>query len=89
MPRQVWWKAILAIWMLQYVTRQSAPPAGNVNLAFGVWPGWEGVFPSYLVFELMLLVSMLSIFFIAETAARWILARRRKSATRSRWDRAA
>ena len=89
MPRQVWWKAMLAIWMLQDVTRQSAPPAGNVNLAFGVWPGWEGVFSSYLVFELMLLVSMLSFFFIAETVTRQILARGRKPATSLRWNRAA
>ena len=89
MPRQAWWKAMLAIWMLQEVTRRTAPPAGNVNLAFGVWPGWEGVFPSYLVFELMLLVSMLSIFFIAETVARQILARGRKPTTNLRWDRAA
>jgi hypothetical protein len=84
MPRQVWWKAMLAIWMLQVVTRQIAPPAGNVNLAFGVWPGWEGIFPSYLVFELMLLVSMLSFFFVAETITRRILARGPEPATRRR-----
>jgi len=84
MPRQVWWKAMLAIWMLQNVTRQIAPPTGNVNLAFGVWPGWEGLFPSYLVLELMLLVSMLSFFFIIETVTRRILARGQQPATRRR-----
>jgi hypothetical protein len=89
MPRQVWWKAMLAISVLQGVTRQTVPPAGNVNLAFGVWPGWESVFRSYLVFELMLLVSMLSFFFIAETVTRRILVRGRQPATRLRWNRAA
>ena len=89
MPRQVWWKAMLTIWMLQDVTRRTVPPAGNVNLAFGVWPGWEGVFPSYLVFELMLLVSMLSFLFIVEAVTRRILARGRKPATSLRWHRAA
>ncbi len=74
MPRQVWWKAVLGLWMLQDVTRQTLPPDGNVNLAFGLWPGWEHVFGSYLVFEVLMLLSMSAIFFLAETAARSLLA---------------
>lgn len=89
MPRSLWWKAVFGLMILQEVTRHVTPPASNVNLAFTVWAGWEHVFPSYLGFEVMLFVSMLSIFFVAETITRRILASRFEGATTLRWDRAA
>ncbi len=64
-PRGAWWKAALLLMGLMLVTRIVAPPAGNVNLAFRVWAGWEPRFPSYgPYFALLLSCAALTFFFV-------------------------
>jgi len=46
--------------------------AANVNIAFGVWAGWETMFPSYLWFEVITFGTMLAIFLVTETVVRRI-----------------
>ena len=55
MPRHSWWRALLAFLVLQQLCRWLTPAAANLNLAHAVWPGWETRFPSYLLYQLMLL----------------------------------
>ena len=57
MPAGVWWKALAAYLTLWAVTRALTPPQANVNLAFGVWPGWEDSFPSYPIYFATLFAS--------------------------------
>jgi hypothetical protein len=70
MPRHVWWKAILGLLLLQQASRLVTPVAANVNMAFGVWSGWERLFPSYLWFEVATFGTMLGIFFVTEMLVR-------------------
>jgi hypothetical protein len=53
-PRHSWWRALLAFLVLQEICRLVTPPATNLNLAHAVWSGWEGVFPSYRVYQVIL-----------------------------------
>jgi hypothetical protein len=71
MPRHAALVAIGLFFALQIASRALTDPATNLNLAHSVWAGWEGVFPSYPVYELMLL----SIGFASFRALEW-LARR-------------
>ncbi|MBP1686138.1 MAG: hypothetical protein H6Q33_2281 [Deltaproteobacteria bacterium] len=72
MPRHVWWKAIVGLFLLQQFSRLVTPMAANVNIAFGVWAGWETMFPSYLWFEVITFGTMLAIFLVTETVVRRI-----------------
>jgi hypothetical protein len=72
MPRHVWWKAIVGLFLLQQLSRLVTPMAANVNIAFGVWAGWETMFPSYLWFEVITFGTMLAIFRVTETVVRRI-----------------
>jgi hypothetical protein len=47
MPRHAWWQAAAVFLLLQQLTRWLSPAGANVNVAFRVWDGWEGHFPSY------------------------------------------
>jgi hypothetical protein len=84
MPEHAWWKAIVAFVALQQVTRVLTPPAANVNLAFAVWPGWEGRFASYRSYEAMLVAAGLVGFFVVERVTRRAAA----ALQRVRFDRA-
>jgi hypothetical protein len=70
MPRHVWWKAIVGLLLLQQLSRLVTPMAANVNIAFGVWAGWETMFPSYLWFEVITFGTMLAIFCVTEAVVR-------------------
>jgi len=54
-PRFAWAAATGALVVLGILTRWVTPPDANVNLAFAVWSGWEGRFPSYFWYVVMLL----------------------------------
>lgn len=49
-PRRSWLTAVAAHVGVLGLTRLLTPPKFNVNLVFGVWPGWETLFPSHLVY---------------------------------------
>ncbi len=43
-PRGSWWRAVLVLGLLVLLTRLITPAEENVNLAHGIWKGWEGTF---------------------------------------------
>lgn len=70
-PRGAWWQAALGLLLLQQLTRLVTPPAPNVNLAFAIYPGWEGAFRgSYALYTLVLLAFGLALFALEERLLR-------------------
>jgi hypothetical protein len=66
LPRHSWWRAMLAFLVLQQICRWVTLPADNINLAHGVWPGWETTFPSYFAYQVILLTIAAASFALAE-----------------------
>ncbi len=64
--RGIWWKALLALLLLQLVCRYTTSPAANVNISHDVWKGWEQTFPSYPVYLILLLGITAVIFAVVE-----------------------
>jgi hypothetical protein len=75
LPRGAWWQAMVAFVALQQLTRWTTPSNANVNVAFRVWTGWEGTFPSYPTYMAMLWAVGLATFFVVSVVARRLLAR--------------
>ncbi len=69
-PFPSWWAAALAFLLLLGVTRALTPRAANVNLAFGVAPGWESLFPSYPAYLALLVAFGALTFFLVELGLR-------------------
>ena len=69
-PRGVWWKAWLAIPLLQLICRLTTPAELNVNIAHKVWEGWEQTFPSYPLYLALLLGATAAIFVVVEQGFR-------------------
>ena len=65
-PRGIWWKAWLAIPLLQLICRFTTPPELNVNISHSVWEGWEQTFPLYSVYLALMLGITAVIFAVAE-----------------------
>lgn len=53
-----WWRSIVAISVLQFVTRLIAPPVGNINMVFKIPDGWESLFPNHFVYYLANLLAI-------------------------------
>jgi len=62
-------------WVLQQLCRFTTPPQANVNLAHAVWSGWEEVFPSTIVYQIMLLAIGAAACFAVERISRRVLDR--------------
>jgi hypothetical protein len=75
LPRGTWWKAAVASVALVLATRLLASPRGNVNVAFGVWSGWESLFPSYPIYLVMLFALFTAAWFALERTIRRMPAR--------------
>jgi hypothetical protein len=71
-PRGSAWQALAAYLALWALTRAITPESANINLAFSVWPGWEGRFPTYPIYFATLLVSGAVTFAITEALVRRI-----------------
>jgi len=69
-PRQSWWKALLALAALILLCRAVTPEKANVNVAFRVQPGWEGWFPSHGWYLVFLAAMAGACFFAAELLLR-------------------
>ena len=69
MPVNVWWKAGALFAVLQLLSHAATPAEENVNVAFRVWTGWEGVFPSYALFLAVSYPLLLAYFFTVERVA--------------------
>lgn len=76
LPRRSWLGAIGGMAVLLLVTRLITPTRDNVNLAHHVHDGWERMFPSHLVYLLLLLCASGLIFFAVEAVTRRLLKRR-------------
>lgn len=74
LPDQLWWKAWLALAVLQGLCRWLTPERANVNVAFAVYPGWERCFPSYRLYLLTLAGLFAGLFFVAECGLRRLLS---------------
>jgi len=59
--RGSWWQGTLGFLALQQLCRWVTPPDLNVNLAHGVWVGWEDAFPSYFWYMAMLIAIGLAV----------------------------
>lgn len=70
MPRGTWWRSVLALIALQQLCRWVTAPRHNVNAAFAVWAGWEGVFASYPVYWTSLVALGTATFLAAELGFR-------------------
>lgn len=68
-PESAWWKAAMSLAALLGVTRLATPAQANVNLAFRVWPGWEGLFPNHGVYLIALGALCTATFFAVERGA--------------------
>jgi len=77
LPTGTWWKAVAALIALILVCRLVTPPHANVNVAFAVYPGWEKVFPSHLVYLAVMMAQSAGYFFLCEYALRRWLAPKR------------
>ena len=73
MPEQAWWKALLALAILQQVCRWITPPKENVNVAFTVYRGMKRWFPSYRWYCLALGLAVGLYFFAAEYGLRQVV----------------
>jgi hypothetical protein len=65
-PRGTGWKASLGLLCLAGAARVLTPPDLNVNLAFGVWTGWENVIRSHLLFAGGIYLICVGVFLGAE-----------------------
>jgi hypothetical protein len=70
LPRGTWWKAALGLPVLALVARMITPRDLNVNLAFGVWVGWENVIRSHLFFGGGIYLICVAVFLGTEMALR-------------------
>lgn len=62
--------AVAGLLGLNLLSRLTTPPAENVNLAFAVWRGWEGYFPSHTVYIAVLLAASAAAFAVLTPALR-------------------
>jgi hypothetical protein len=70
LPSGVWWKALLALAVLQQLCRWLTPPEANVNVAFSVYPWMEPYFSSYPRYYVAMVVVFAPLYFLAEYALR-------------------
>jgi hypothetical protein len=70
-PRGTWWRATVALALLQALTRFVTPPALNVNLAHAIHPGWEPLFlHSYALYYVVMLAFGAGACLLGELALR-------------------
>jgi hypothetical protein len=53
-PTGLWWKVLVVLVPVCVASRLLTPPSSNVNLAHHVHPGFESVFPSYVLYGIAL-----------------------------------
>ena len=61
-PKNSWIWALIALLLLQQLSRWVTPEPFNINLAFRVHEGWENVFPTYSIYLAVLLIIASAIF---------------------------
>ncbi len=74
-PSRVWYKALLAVILLQLLTRLVADPALNINMSASVYPALQGLFDSFLVYSLFNLLSFSLTLILLESLFKKVLRR--------------
>jgi hypothetical protein len=73
LPSGTWWKAVLALITLILVCRLVTPERANVNVAFAVYAGLEKVFPSHLIYLVIMMAAAAVYFLVLELVLRrWL-----------------
>jgi hypothetical protein len=81
-PRHTFVYASAGMLALQQLCRFVTPPEANVNLAFSIYKGWEGVYPSYRVFWLAMFAQAVLVYFLVDRMFGWLLRRSAPAAAR-------
>jgi hypothetical protein len=74
-PRGTWAIASLLTAALLLFSRLVTPPDANVNLAFRVHEGWESLFPSHILYVVLMWTGSAVVFALVELGARRLLVR--------------
>ena len=77
-PKRSWAWALVTLLILQQISRWVTPESYNINLAFRVYEGWESVFPTYLVYFVVVLAFAGLLFFGFEILLNKLVARRKQ-----------
>ena len=65
--RYLWLRSFGWYLFTQLLSRLFSSPTENINLAFGVWQGWDAFFTNFITFWIFLSFSCLLLLFIANT----------------------
>jgi hypothetical protein len=74
LPRGTWWRAVLSLLGLHLASRFFTTPEFDVNMSQRVYPGWEGVFPNFLGYEVFLVLVACALFLVLELGLRRFVA---------------
>jgi len=61
-PTSAWWVASLSLLPLALLTHAASPEIRNINLAFHVEEGWEGVFPNFIIYAAVVVGSNVALY---------------------------
>jgi hypothetical protein len=64
LPRHTWLFAMSVGTVLQLLARLFTDEALNINSAFRIYQGWEGVYPNYATFFMAMLLGFSTVFFV-------------------------
>ncbi len=72
-PAGTWWRSLLVLVALIALCRLVTPASANVNVAFSTPPGWQGLFPSHLVYlASMIVLAGVYFAFVEVVLKRWL-----------------
>jgi len=74
-PAGSWYRAFLAAAGCVLLCRWLTPTGPNVNLAHGVWSGWEETFPSHFWYMVLIGATVLTGFLLVELMIRRLFLR--------------
>lgn len=68
-PKATWLAAVLLAVIMQILARLFTDEKLNINAAFRVYEGWEGVFSNYTVYMIFMLLGFAVYFFVFTTVS--------------------
>ncbi len=63
LPGYTWCAGLGLALILQFLSRMFTDPTLNVNAAFRIYDGWEGLFPNYAVYVVVMFLGFAAFFF--------------------------
>ena len=83
LPSGAWWKTVAALVTLILICRLVTPPPANVNVAFAIYPPWDKVFSSHLVYLATMMTAAAVYFGVSGyVLRRWFVPGRMKERVR-------